>query len=277
MESGALLVAGLEVVYGRSVRALRGVSLDVPANGVVAVLGANGAGKSTLLRAVSGTLSLHRGAVTAGTIHYGGARLAGRDPALIVRDGVVQVPEGRRVFANLSVDENLQAGALGTRGLGQGKRAAAKARVNRDRVFELFPVLAERRTQRSGLLSGGEQQMLAIARALMAEPRLLLLDEPSLGLAPIMVGRIAGVIREIAAQGVAVLLVEQNVTVALDLADKAYVLDVGEVRLAGASADLARTDEVRRLYLGEEEAAGADATAVPAPPAPRKPLRRWVE
>ncbi|WP_020557861.1 ABC transporter ATP-binding protein [Embleya scabrispora] len=277
MESEALLVAGLEVVYGRSVRALRGVSLDVPANGVVAVLGANGAGKSTLLRAVSGTLSLHRGAVTTGTIHYGGTRLTGRDPALIVRAGVVQVPEGRRVFANLSVDENLQAGALGTRGLGQGKRAAAKTRTNRDRVFELFPVLAERRAQRAGLLSGGEQQMLAIGRALMAAPRLLLLDEPSLGLAPMMVGRIAGVIREIAAQGVAVLLVEQNVTVALDLADKAYVLDVGEVRLAGSSADLARTDEVRRLYLGEEEATGAGAAAVPTPPAPRKPLRRWVE
>ncbi|MFI6581893.1 ABC transporter ATP-binding protein [Embleya sp. NPDC050493] len=277
MESGALLVAGLEVVYGRSVRALHGISLDVPANGVVAVLGANGAGKSTLLRAVSGTLSLHRGAVTAGTIHYGGTRLAGRDPALIVRAGVVQVPEGRRVFANLSVDENLQAGALSTRGLRQGKDGTAKARANRDRVFELFPVLAERRTQRAGLLSGGEQQMLAIGRALMAAPRLLLLDEPSLGLAPMMVGRIAGVIREIAAQGVAVLLVEQNVTVALDLADKAYVLDVGEVRLAGSSADLARTDEVRRLYLGEEEAAGADAAGTPAPPAPRKPLRRWGE
>ncbi|MFE2869038.1 ABC transporter ATP-binding protein [Embleya sp. NPDC059259] len=276
MESGALLVAGLEVVYGRSVRALRGISLDVPPNGVVAVLGANGAGKSTLLRAVSGTLSLQRGAVAAGTIHYGGVRLTGRDPAAIVRAGVVQVPEGRRVFANLSVDENLQAGALSTRGLRRGNGGAARTRANRDRVFELFPVLAQRRAQRAGLLSGGEQQMLAIGRALMAAPRLLLLDEPSLGLAPMMVGRIAGVIREIAAQGVAVLLVEQNVTVALDLADKAYVLDVGEVRLAGSSTDLARTDEVRRLYLGEEEAVGPDTAAAPARPTPRKPLRRWV-
>ncbi|MFI6981593.1 ABC transporter ATP-binding protein [Embleya sp. NPDC050154] len=269
MESGALLVEGLEVVYGRSVRALRGVSLDVPVSGVVAVLGANGAGKSTLLRAVSGTLALHRGAVAAGTIRYASERLAGRDPALIVRAGVVQVPEGRRVFANLSVDENLQAGALSTRG-------SALIRSNRERVFDLFPVLAERREQRAGLLSGGEQQMLAIGRALMASPRLLLLDEPSLGLAPRMVGRIAGVIREIAAQGVAVLLVEQNVTVALDLAEKAYVLDVGEVRLAGSSADLARTDEVRRLYLGEEETAAPDAASAPARPTPRKPLRRWV-
>ncbi|WP_406282896.1 ABC transporter ATP-binding protein [Embleya sp. NBC_00896] len=280
MEPGALFVQGLEVVYGRSVRALRGISLDVPANGVVAVLGANGAGKSTLLRAVSGTLSLHRGAITAGSIEYGGERLGGRDPAVIVRAGVVQVPEGRRVFANLSVDENLQAGALSMRGLRRGKRVSTATRTSRDRVFDLFPVLAERREQRAGLLSGGEQQMLAIGRALMASPRLLLLDEPSLGLAPRMVGRIAGVVREIAAQGVAVLLVEQNATVALDLADKAYVLDVGEVRLAGSSADLARTDEVRRLYLGEAEAARPDAAAGAPPgrdprPAPRKPLRRW--
>jgi branched-chain amino acid transport system ATP-binding protein len=278
MESGALLVEGLEVVYGRSVRALRGVSLDVPAHGVVAVLGANGAGKSTLLRAVSGTLFLHCGAVTAGSIRYGGERLTGRDPAVVVRAGVVQVPEGRRVFANLSVAENLQAGALSQRGLRIGQRSNALTRTNRERVFELFPVLAERRDQRAGLLSGGEQQMLAIGRALMASPRLLLLDEPSLGLAPRMVGRIAGVIREIAAQGMAVLLVEQNATIALDLADKAYVLDVGEVRLAGSSADLARTDEVRRLYLGLGEDENAEAGSGRAPArtrVARKPLGRW--
>jgi branched-chain amino acid transport system ATP-binding protein len=278
MESGALLVEGLEVVYGRSVRALRGVSLDVPAHGVVAVLGANGAGKSTLLRAVSGTLFLHRGAVTAGSIRYGGERLTGRDPAVVVRAGVVQVPEGRRVFANLSVAENLQAGALSRRGPRRGRHRSAPTRSNRERVFELFPVLAERRDQRAGLLSGGEQQMLAIGRALMASPRLLLLDEPSLGLAPRMVGRIAEVIREIAAQGMAVLLVEQNATIALDLADKAYVLDVGEVRLAGSSADLARTDEVRRLYLGlgEDESAEPGGGRAPARTrVARKPLGRW--
>ncbi|MYW06280.1 ABC transporter ATP-binding protein [Streptomyces sp. SID3343] len=279
MESGALLVEGLEVVYGRSVRALRGVSLDVPAHGVVAVLGANGAGKSTLLRAVSGTLFLQRGAVTAGSIRYDGERLTGRDPAVVVRAGVVQVPEGRRVFANLSVGENLQAGALSQRGLRFGQRSNALTRTNRERVFELFPVLAERRDQRAGLLSGGEQQMLAIGRALMASPRLLLLDEPSLGLAPRMVGRIAGVIREIAAQGMAVLLVEQNATIALDLADKAYVLDVGEVRLAGSSADLARTDEVHRLYLGLGDEKNAEhpgsAPESVRTGAVRRPLGRW--
>ncbi|MFE3196440.1 ABC transporter ATP-binding protein [Embleya sp. NPDC055664] len=268
MEPGALLVEGLEVVYGRSVRALRGVCLDVPGNGVVAVLGANGAGKSTLLRAVSGTLSLHRGTIAGGSIRYDGVRLGGRDPAAIVRAGVVQVPEGRRVFAHLTVAENLRAGTLGRRG------RAAEIRAEHDRVLDLFPVLAERREQRAGLLSGGEQQMLAIGRALMAAPRLLLLDEPSLGLAPRMVGRIAGVIREIAARGTAVLLVEQNATIALDLAEKAYVLDVGEVRLAGASADLARTDEVRRLYLGE--AVEAEGTPAPVRTTSRRALGRWT-
>ena len=293
MEPGALLVDDLEVVYGRSVRALRGISLDVPARGVVAVLGANGAGKSTLLRAVSGTLFLHRGAVTGGTISYDGTRLAGRDPAVVVRAGVVQVPEGRRVFGSLSVDENLRAGTLGTPK--RPFRRDGEQEARRDRVFTLFPVLAQRREQRAGLLSGGEQQMLAIGRALMAGPRLLLLDEPSLGLAPRMVGRIAGVIREIAEQGVAVLLVEQNVTVALDLADKAYVLDVGEVKLAGSSAELSRTDEVRRLYLGESddsdegggtgeagdpgtdtETGSENASGTEPARAPRAALRRWV-
>ncbi|WP_329416072.1 ABC transporter ATP-binding protein [Streptomyces sp. NBC_00704] len=245
-ERPALHVEGLDVTYGRALSALRSVSLSVPHGAVVALLGANGAGKSTLLRAVSGTLRLHRGAVTAGLVRYGETVLDGRDPVAAVRAGVVQVPEGRRVFAGLTVEENLRSG-----GLGLGRRAPAQVREARDRVYTLFPVLAERGRQQAGLLSGGEQQMLAIGRALMAAPRLLLLDEPSLGLAPRMVFRIAEVIREINAQGTAVLLVEQNAGMALSLASHAHVLEVGEIRLSGPADDLARTDAVRRLYLGD--------------------------
>ncbi|MFE0732769.1 ABC transporter ATP-binding protein [Streptomyces antibioticus] len=244
-ERPALHVERLDVTYGRAQEALRSVSLTVPHGVVVALLGANGAGKTTLLRAVSGTLRLHRGTVTAGLIRYGDTALDGRDPVAAVRAGVVQVPEGRRVFAGLTVEENLRSG-----GLGLGRRAPEQVREARDRVYTLFPVLAERGRQAAGLLSGGEQQMLAIGRALMAAPRLLLLDEPSLGLAPRMVFRIAEVIREINEQGTAVLLVEQNAGMALSLADHAHVLEVGEVRLSGPADELARSDEVRRLYLG---------------------------
>jgi branched-chain amino acid transport system ATP-binding protein len=246
-EQAALRVEGLDVTYGRALSALRSVSLTVPHGGVVTLLGANGAGKTTLLRSVSGTLRLHRGTITAGHIRYDGTPLDGRDPVAAVRAGVVQVPEGRRVFAGLTVDENLRSG-----GLGLGRRAPAQVREARERVFALFPRLAERTRQAAGLLSGGEQQMLAIGRALMAAPRLLLLDEPSLGLAPKMVHRIAEVVREINAQGTAVLLVEQNAGMALSLADHAHVLEVGEIRLSGPAGELARTDAVRRLYLGEE-------------------------
>ncbi|MGW7791334.1 ABC transporter ATP-binding protein [Streptomyces tricolor] len=246
----ALYVEHVDVTYGRAVSALRDVSLTVPHGRVVALLGANGAGKSTLLRAVSGTLRLHRGAITAGRVRYGGTVLDGRDPVAAVRAGVVQVPEGRRVFAGCTVHLNLRSG-----GLAPGPRGPAQTAEARDRVFTLFPRLAERSRQAAGLLSGGEQQMLAIGRALMAAPRLLLLDEPSLGLAPLMVDRIAEVVREIHAQGTAVLLVEQNAGMALSLADHAHVLETGEVRLSGPAADLAGTDAVRRLYLGEEGAA----------------------
>src|SRR5690349_5178820 len=169
-----LRVRDLHVSYAGAVRALQGVSLDVPGDGIVAVLGANGAGKTTLLRAISGTLRLAGGAVTAGSVGLGGLRLDRMDPAAVVRAGVVQVPEGRQVFEDLTVEENLRAGGLAT-----PRRDRAHAR---DRVYELFPVLAQRRQQRAGLLSGGEQQLLAIGRALLAEPRVLLLDEPSLGL-----------------------------------------------------------------------------------------------
>jgi branched-chain amino acid transport system ATP-binding protein len=239
-----LVVADLAVRYGRAVQALRGLSLRVGEGAIVAVLGSNGAGKTTLLRTISGTYRLHRGSIEAGSIHFAGRDITGAEAGRVVTRGVVQVPEGRRIFGRLTVEENLRAGGLRRR----DKRGRGAAR---DRVYELFPVLAERRRQRGGLLSGGEQQMLAIGRALMAEPRLLLLDEPSLGLAPRVVGQIADVIKEINNQGTSVLLVEQNAEMALEIADSAYVLELGRVSLSGSVAELRRSDEVRRLYLGD--------------------------
>jgi branched-chain amino acid transport system ATP-binding protein len=258
-------VRDLQVTYGGAVRALRGVSLEVPAGKVVAVLGSNGAGKTTLLRTVSSTLRLHRGRVESGTITFEGHDLRGRDPAACVGLGLVQVPEGRRIFSRLTVEENLRAGGLGNRDRA-GKATAQK------RVYDLFPVLAERRTQRAGLLSGGEQQMLAIGRGLMAAPKLLLLDEPSLGLAPRIIGQIGEVIREIHRQGTSVLLVEQNATMALAVADLAFVLDVGEVSLSGAAAELSKTDAVQKLYLGHT---GDEVGAAAARPSDRRTLSRW--
>jgi branched-chain amino acid transport system ATP-binding protein len=236
-------VAHLAVRYGRAVQALRGVTLHVDDGAIVAVLGNNGAGKSTLLRTVSGTQKLHRAVIEGGTVRFDGRSVAGVDPGRIVSSGVVQVPEGRRIFGRLTVEENLRAGAFRQRD--RATRAAA-----RERVFELFPILAERRRQRAGLMSGGEQQMLAIARALMAGPRLLLLDEPSLGLAPKIVGQIADVIAEINEQGTSVLLVEQNAEMAMELASYAYVLELGRVSLEGTVDELRRTDAVQQLYLG---------------------------
>jgi ABC-type branched-subunit amino acid transport system ATPase component len=252
-----LQVSGLEVSYG-GVRALRGLSLAVPAGEVVAVLGSNGAGKSTLLRTISGTLALQRGTIDAGSIELEGRSLIGLDPANIVHAGVVQVPEGRRIFGDLTVEENLRAGAWGR----TERRGRAEAYA---RVYELFPRLRERRAQRAGLLSGGEQQMLAIGRALMSEPRLLLLDEPSLGLAPQLVQRIGETVQAINRQGTAVVLVEQNAAMALEVADRATVLEVGEVAVEGTAADLSRSDEVRERYLGLPGAGRApDIGEVPA-------------
>ncbi|MFD3475481.1 ABC transporter ATP-binding protein [Streptomyces sp. NPDC058695] len=254
MADSGLVVDGVSVGYG-PVRALRDVSLYVPEGAVVAVLGNNGAGKSTLLRAISRTLGFQRGAVTAGTIRFCGRPLDGLAPDRVVAAGIAQVPEGRQVFARMTVADNLRAGALGSAGSRAAKAAALR------RVHELFPVLADRAAQRAGLLSGGEQQMLAVGRALMASPRLLLLDEPSLGLAPLMAARIAETVLEINAQGTSVLLVEQNAALALRLASQAYVLDVGEVAVEGPAADLAASDEIRRRYLGVvDETAAADAT-----------------
>ncbi|MET9319825.1 ABC transporter ATP-binding protein [Streptomyces sp. NPDC003038] len=259
----SLQVRALSVGYG-PVRALRAVSLDVPAGAVVVVLGGNGAGKTTLLRAVSRTLAFHRGSATEGSVSFDGVPLDGTAPARAVAAGVVQVPEGRQVFARMSVADNLRAGALGA-------RAGSRADIVRSlaRVHELFPVLARRARQRAGLLSGGEQQMLALGRALMARPRLLLLDEPSLGLAPKMAATIAETITEINASGTSVLLVEQNAALALRLASYAYVLEVGEVTLSGPAAELAASDEVRRRYLGITDEAAPTASQ------PTRTLRRW--
>ncbi|MHC0431937.1 ABC transporter ATP-binding protein [Streptomyces sp. O3] len=251
MRGAALEVRDLVVGYG-PVRALRSVSLEVPEGSVVTVLGGNGAGKSTLLRAVSRALSFHGGSVTGGSVRFGGRPLHTLSADRVVAAGVSQVPEGRQVFARMTVEDNLRAGALGS----SGDRAAKAAALRR--VHELFPVLAERSRQRAGLLSGGEQQMLAVGRALMASPKLLLLDEPSLGLAPLMAARIADTIREINAQGTSVLLVEQNAALALRLASYAYVLEVGEITLAGPSGELAASDEVRRRYLGVGDGTAAD-------------------
>lgn len=238
-----LEVRDLHVNYG-STTALRGVTLSVPESAAVALLGSNGAGKTTLLRAVSGTLSLHRGGVRAGDIFWLGKSFKGQEPARIVRAGVVQVPEGRRVFGRLTIDENLKAGAFTS-------RDRQKVAQTRERVLSMFPVLEKRLSRPAGLLSGGEQQMLAISRALMSEPRLLMLDEPSLGLAPLVMRQIAQTIKEINSGGTSVLIVEQNAAIALQLAQSAYVLHLGRVSLEGPADELAESDQIKRLYLGQ--------------------------
>ncbi|MCW2635630.1 MAG: livF [Blastococcus sp.] len=245
-----LEVQDVTAVYGRSTLALQGVSLSVPAGGAVALLGSNGAGKSTLLKAISGILPATGGSLRGGTVRWEGQSLKNRDPAWIVRAGIVQVPEGRRVFARLTIEENLRAGGITCR----NRKTTAQAR---DRVLALFPALEPRLSSPAGLLSGGEQQMLAIGRALMAAPRLLMLDEPSLGLAPLMVRQIAATIREIHGDGTSVLLVEQNAHMALSLVDSACVLEVGRVALEGTARELSQTDEIQRSYLGH----GTDRTS----------------
>lgn len=235
-----LAVSNLEVVYKDVIVALRGVSLFVPDGAIVALLGANGAGKTTCLRAITGLLDVHDGEITKGTVTFAGERLDRLDPAAIVRRGIGQVLEGRRIFAELTVDENLRAGGFTSR-----DGAAAY-----ERVMRLFPFLAERRTQQAGYLSGGEQQMLSIGRALMAEPKLLLLDEPSLGLAPMVVRQIRDIIVDINRQGTSVLLVEQNAAMALEIASHGYILENGHVVMDKPAAVLSRDEDVREFYLG---------------------------
>ena len=237
-----LSVNNLEVVYDDVVLVLRGLSLEVPDDSIVALLGANGAGKTTLLRAVTGLLIAHRGKITKGTVTVAGTDLTGADPADVVRQGVGQVMEGRRIFAEMTVEENLRAGAH--------TRRRAEYRESAGRVFDLFPVLAERRRSTAGYLSGGEQQMLAIGRALMASPRLLLLDEPSLGLAPKLVEQVREIIVQINEQGTSVLLVEQNAVMALSIARFGYVMEVGKVVRDGPAEELLVDEDIREFYLG---------------------------
>jgi branched-chain amino acid transport system ATP-binding protein len=226
---------------------LRGVSLAVPTGKIVALLGANGAGKSTLLRAVTGLLDIHRGRVTKGSVQLDGRDITKADASAIVRAGLSQVMEGRRIFAELTVDENLKTGAY-TRTDRSGVSASY------DRVMDLFPNLRPRRKDTAGYLSGGEQQMLAIGRALMANPKILLLDEPSLGLAPMVVEQIREIIVQVNEQGTSVLLVEQNATMALSIADEGYVLEHGRIVRDGAGPELLADKDIREFYLGMGEA-----------------------
>ena len=236
-----LILEDVEVVYDGVLLALRGVSLELPEGSIVALLGANGAGKTTALRACTGLLSFHRGAVRRGSISLDGRRIDRLDATDIVRAGIAHSMEGRCVFAELTVEENLRVGSY-------TRRADLHARLRR--MYDLFPVLEERRGQHAGYLSGGEQQMLAIARALMAEPRYLVLDEPSLGLAPRIVAQIRDLITRLNEDGMSILLVEQNAAMALSVAEHGYVLETGRIAIDKPAAELRATDEVRNFYLG---------------------------
>lgn len=232
-----LTVEDINVYYG-AIHAIKGISLDVPDGEIVALIGSNGAGKSTTLRTISGLMK-----PKTGKILYEGHDIAGVPAHKIVDMGLCQVPEGRHVFANMTVMENLELGAY----LRKDKDGIAK---DMDDVFKKFPRLLERKDQLSGTLSGGEQQMLAMGRALMSRPKLLLLDEPSMGLAPLLVKEIFNIIKEINESGTTVLLVEQNANMALSIADKAYVLETGRITLSGTAKELASSEAVRKAYLG---------------------------
>lgn len=238
LETGSVLldIQGLRGGYGR-VEVLRGVDLQVRAGEMVALLGSNGAGKSTLNNVVCGIYP-----AWGGRVHFHGADLSGAHYTEVVRAGLIQVPEGRKIFPNLSVLENLS--------LGSFTRARERRQDNIDKVFATFPRLKERVNQLAGTMSGGEQQMLAIGRGLMAEPRLLILDEPSLGLSPLLVEEMFSLIAQLRSSGLAILLVEQNVGQSLEIADRAYVMENGSIRFSGAPDALLGSDELRRAYLG---------------------------
>jgi branched-chain amino acid transport system ATP-binding protein len=236
--SHILDVRNLETFYG-PVMALRGVSIEVPEGQIVTILGANGAGKTTLMKTVSGALTPHKGA-----IYFHGERIDGKEPDVLVKKGLAHVPEGREVFPFLNVAENLAMGAYTRRD---------KAEIARDveMVYEYFPILKERRQQSAGTLSGGQQQMLSIGRGLMSRPALMLLDEPSLGLSPLLVQEIFTIVRRLnKEQGVTILLVEQNAQVALQTADFGYVLEIGRIVMAGTAEKLLNSDDIREFYLG---------------------------
>ncbi|CAN5292326.1 ABC transporter ATP-binding protein [soil metagenome] len=239
-----LEVSNLEVVYNDVVLVLRGVSLQVPEGKIVALLGANGAGKTTLLRAISGLLDIHEGRVTKGRITLDGMDLHTMSPEKVVQAGVKQALEGRRIFAEFSVEENLRVGA---------HIDTSVIKENTERVYDLFPVLRDRRKATAGYLSGGEQTMLSMGRALMSNPRYLLLDEPSLGLAPQLVQQIRDLIVEINAQGVTVLLVEQNAMMALGVAEHGYIMETGKVVMDKPARELLEDDDVKEFYLGLAE------------------------
>ncbi|MGM9950213.1 MAG: ABC transporter ATP-binding protein [Lysinibacillus sp.] len=232
-----LKINGIDVYYG-NIQALRGVSLEVNDGEIVTLIGANGAGKSTLLKTISGLLKPKKG-----SIEYLGASIDGKPAQAIVKAGISHVPEGRRVFSNMTVEENLELGAY----LRKDRDGIKK---DLEHVYELFPRLFERRKQLSGTLSGGEQQMLAMGRALMSKPKLIILDEPSMGLAPLMVKNIFNIIEMVNKEGVTVLLVEQNANMALSVAHRAYVLETGSIVLSGTAKELQESEEVKAAYLG---------------------------
>ncbi|MDE0475291.1 MAG: ABC transporter ATP-binding protein [Gammaproteobacteria bacterium] len=239
-----LSLNNIEVLYDDVILVLRGLSLEVAEGRIAALLGSNGAGKTTTLKAISGLLHVEDGEVSDGTIVFDGEEIQGLDAHRIVEKGVFQVLEGRRVFEHLTVRENLLAGAY-TRGTRRGLTAET------DRVYHYFPALAERRGQLAGHLSGGEQQMLALGRALMASPRMMLLDEPSLGLAPMLVESIFEIVRRInREEGTTILLVEQNARIALSVADYGYIMEGGRVVLEGAAEELRANEDVKEFYLG---------------------------
>ena len=230
-----LKIEDIHVYYG-AIHAVKGVSFEVNDGEIVALIGANGAGKSTILKTISGLMHPRTGSIT-----FDGKQIAHMDAHKLVHQGLAHVPEGRRIFLQMSVQENLEMGAF-------TKKEVSKE--NLERMFTLFPRLKERRKQIAGTLSGGEQQMLAMSRALMSHPKLLMLDEPSMGLAPILVDQIFDIIKELHKAGTTILLVEQNATKALEIADRAYVLETGSITLSGTGAQLACSDEVKKAYLG---------------------------
>jgi branched-chain amino acid transport system ATP-binding protein len=232
-----LKIEDINVFYG-NIHALKGVSLDINEGEIVTLIGANGAGKSTLLKTISGLLKPKNGSIL-----FEGQSISGKVAQSIVKQGLSHVPEGRRVFANMSVEENLELGAY----LRKDKKGIKE---DFEKVYTLFPRLQERRKQLSGTLSGGEQQMLAMGRALMARPKLLLLDEPSMGLAPLLVKTIFRIIEEINKSGTTILLVEQNANMALSIADRAYVIETGKIVISGSSEELNQSDQIRMAYLG---------------------------
>ncbi|NOY99512.1 MAG: ABC transporter ATP-binding protein [Chloroflexi bacterium] len=242
-----LKLNNIEVIYSDVIQVLRGVSFDVPEGQIVALLGANGAGKTTTLKAISGLLRTQEGEVTRGNIEFDGQRIDRLPPEDIVQLGIIQVLEGRRLFQHLTVEENLVLGGIARR------QSAARASVSRDleQVYHYFPLLKKLRKRISGYLSGGEQQMLVTGRGLMAHPKVMLLDEPSLGLAPLLVAEIFEIIRQISAgEGMSILLVEQNARIALGVANYAYVMENGRIVLDGSSEQLLENEDIKEFYLG---------------------------